>query len=70
MVLSNSTNNTCFMEKGIVWLKEKQPTSFESVPMVLYSEEPCAKNYKRNKKIFNDIILKFQSQNKQLLMML
>jgi hypothetical protein len=66
MVLLNSTNNTCFMEKGIVWLKEKQPTSFESVPMVSYSEETCAKNYKRNEKIFKDIISKSQSRNKQL----
>ena len=55
-----------FMEKGIVWLKEKQPTSFESVPMVSCSEETCAKNYKRNEKIFKDIISKSQSRNKQL----
>ena len=66
MVLPNSTNNTCFMENGIVWLKEKQPTSFESVPIVSYSEETCAKNYKRNEKIFKDIISKSQSRNKQL----
>jgi len=49
------------MEKGIVWLKEKQPTSFESVPIVSYSEETCAKNYKRNEKILKDIISKSQS---------
>ena len=54
------------MEKGIIWLKDEQPSSFESVPMVSYLEETCAKNYKRNEKIFNDIILKFQSRNKQL----